>query len=49
MLEMILYINSWVWGIIGLIIGVPFVLMMGLSALVTIFSCCAAIIKGVRK
>ena len=43
MLDTILYLNSWIWGIIGLVIGVPIVFMIGVSTLISIIGGCFAL------
>ena len=50
MLETLQTINAWVWNILGIIIGLPLVLTIGCSALITLIAGIFALFtRGFKK
>lgn len=49
MLDYLIYINTWVWTIIGLLFGLPIVIMFVIGALVSLLTLLFSLIKGVFK
>lgn len=43
MLEMLQLFNSWIWNIIGLIVGAPMVLMVGVSVIISLIGAIIAL------
>ena len=49
MLEMLQLFNTWVWNIIGLIIGAPMVLMIGVSVIISLIGAVIALFTYVGR
>lgn len=49
MLETLQLYNSWIWNIIGIIVGAPMVLMMGVSVIISAIGAIIALFTYVGK
>lgn len=49
MLDYLTYLNQWVWTIIGLLFGLPIVIVFVLSALTSLIALIYSFIQGVFK